>query len=377
MKLLILLFPVMCFASFLNSSVLMFHEWEFETCAEQVHKAKLLGNKHINLMYTFHFIAESKTKTLDLCLKNKNGGCSTPSLEIVNKLKNYYRNCLTEVKKHDLGISLLLHVDEWGNKKIWRNELRYDPLKKLQSGYSYDDFIINPLVEVLREFDLKKVELALQGEMGATVFAYPQSYAEIIKRIKSTDGHLELGVSLNYNKLSGGTKKGSRQSLKELFDLVDFVGFSAYAPLSRKPKKRDFRKYTSNFLVKLKREGVDLRQSMPIHFSEVGIGGGNWINDGKTPARKVKHAVGAPYAGIWWNPDGSLNPWQGQAMLNLRKRYHVSLINYLADQEGIKKNPVVRAFLWNSNSWDVQGLYKNNDLYRDEEITQLIKQSQY
>ena len=86
------------------------------------------------------------------------------------------------------------------------------------------------IVEALEETVTKKtkVELALTGEMGKTIFAYPDSYMKIIDdlRTKSKIKHLKLGPSINFNEVAGRhfVTQETRELVQKLFKKSDFLG---------------------------------------------------------------------------------------------------------------------------------------------------------
>ena len=278
-------------AAVLSSSVLMFHEWEFESCSEQVHKSSLLNNKYLTLMYTFHFKVDESQKLTGFCLKNKNNGCSDSSEKLISKVKSYYTNCLQKLNELKIKPTFLFHIDEWGNNGIWRNYLKFDPLVRYGDRPSYNQLIIEPLLDALEENDIKQSDVAIQGEMGATVFHAPKSYESIVKNIQKRGQR--AGLSLNYNRISGKVKVKVEETQK-LFNNLDFLGFSAYAPLRKffpmSLKTNDFKKYKTDFLLKLKNLGLYISSDLPLQFSEIGIGGGNWKNDGHSKADSPKIA---------------------------------------------------------------------------------------
>jgi len=65
--------------------------------------------------------------------------------------------------------------------------------------------------------------------------------------------------------------------------------------------------------------------------------------------------------------DASLDPWKIETNYQYRKNYYKCLLGFL------KKTPTIQAaFLWNSDSWDIQGLYPYSADYRDEMISNWI-----
>jgi hypothetical protein len=86
--------------------------------------------------------------------------------------------------------------------------------------------------------------------------------------------------------------------------------------------------------------------TIPMHFSEVGIGGGR-RRDSASDAAK---AVAAPWEGTANAQD---NPWTDEALRDLRRQYHEALLKFLATQPARWR--VSAAFFWSMGSWDPLG----------------------
>lgn len=88
---------------------------------------------------------------------------------------------------------MLPHVDIYevnasGQPKgtLWRNVVRFSPLQKVE-GYSYEDVLINPAAEALKNVlapDVS-VEFSLAGEQGLSVFAFPGSWKDAMARLRT------------------------------------------------------------------------------------------------------------------------------------------------------------------------------------------------
>jgi hypothetical protein len=102
----------------------------------------------------------------------------------------------------------------------------------------------------------------------------------------------------------------------------------------------------------------------------MGLGGGTYSNDGKTPAPNPREAARCPWSGIRASYTVARDPWKLAANRQLRVDYHRALIEFLMLQPS--KWPVTSAFLWNTGSWDPQAFY-GSDSFVDHEITEMIK----
>ena len=50
-----------------------------------------------------------------------------------------------------------------------------------------------------------RIELALSGEMGTSLFQYPESYRTIVRKVRAAPDlkQLKLGISLNHGGIAG------------------------------------------------------------------------------------------------------------------------------------------------------------------------------
>jgi hypothetical protein len=100
----------------------------------------------------------------------------------------------------------------------------------------------------------------------------------------------------------------------------------------------------------------------------VGLGGGTGTNE-RTPSKNPELSGQIPYSGIRGVYQSELDPWKDEGMRTYRQSYYEALGSFLAHQTSPWK--VTRAFLWNSDSWDVEGIYL--DVYRDPVIVSFLK----
>jgi hypothetical protein len=236
--------------------------------------------------------------------------------------------------------------------------------------------MIDSLADALAETvdDDTRVEMALSGEMGTSLFLYPKSYREIARRLRERPelNYLKIGISLNHGGIAGrgnptGAKdiqltNNSRQDMQSLIDESDFVGMSFYRPVSAKPTTADFVRGIEHFMSEFEGHGLTVPTTKPMHFSEVGIGGGfNDDDDAGDPAK----AVQTPWGGSG-NP--RINPWRAKPMQDMRRQYHRALLQFLADQPA--RWHVSAAFFWSMGSWDPQGM--RNPEFADPEIIEAI-----
>jgi hypothetical protein len=287
------------------------------------------------------------------------------------------RRVFARMVEHDMDIYILPHIDAGGRVRTWRNWVDFDPLSTY-AGYSYEDLMIGSIADALAA-TIKpdtRVEMALSGEMGTSLFLFPQSYREVICALRNRS-HLEqlrLGISLNHGGISGqGNPTGaeninlteeSRRQMQLLINESDFVGMSFYRPVNVPPAVDDFVRGIDHFMSEFAQHGLQVPTKMPLHFSEVGIGGGH---DESAAADDPMKAAATPWAG---SGDPRINPWRSESMQNLRRQYHRALLDFLATQPA--EWNVSAAFFWSTGSWDPQGL--RHPVFADPEIIEAIQQ---
>jgi hypothetical protein len=258
--------------------------------------------------------------------------------------------------------------------RTWRNWFDFDPLESY-GGYSYQQLLIDSLAEALADTvdDQTRVELSLSGEMGTSLFRYPQSYRKLVRRLREDAGlkHLKIGFSLNHDKIAGEenpigaadiqlSDKG-RNEMQELINECDFVGMSFYRPVRVKPTADDFSRGIDDFMSEFRKHGLTVPRTKELQFSEVGIGGGHNEEPTSDPAK----AVQTPWEGTS-NPRE--NPWRDEAMQQLRREYHQALLDFLSGQPA--RWNVSAAFFWSMGSWDPQGLHRAS--FADPQIADAI-----
>jgi hypothetical protein len=291
-------------------------------------------------------------------------------------LRNALRQVFARIVEHNMDIYILPHIDSGGGIHTWRNWVNFDPLEEYD-GYSYAGLMIESTATALADTirPSTRVEMALSGEMGTSLFLYPDSYRQIVRALRQKpklEG-AKIGISLNHNGIAGkGNPTGAsdirladagRQQLQSLIDECDFLGMSFYRPVSFPPTSDDFANGIDHFMAEFERQGLTVSRAKPLHFSEVGIGGGYKDEDRADDPEK---AVETPWAG---SGDPRTNPWRAPAMQELRRQYHDALLKFLADQPASRH--VTAAFFWSTGSWDPEGV--RHPEFMDAEIVAAIK----
>jgi hypothetical protein len=291
-------------------------------------------------------------------------------------LKDQLRQVFARMAHHKMEIFILPHIDPGGDVRTWRNWVDFDPAQAYD-GYSYEQLMLETIADALGESVRADtpVELALSGEMGTSLFRYPESYHKIVRRLRDRADlkQLKVGISLNHTGIAGeGNPTGApdieltdaqRSQMQALIDESDFVAMSFYRPVSVTPRAADFVRGVDHFMEEFRGHGLSVPLSTPIHFSEVGIGGGHDEDDiASDPAK----ATETPWAGSG-NPRD--DPWAEPEMRQLRRQYHQALLQFLETQPA--RWHVSAAFFWSTGSWDPQGI--RHPEFADPEIIREIR----
>eukprot|EP00884_Botryococcus_braunii_P003248 jgi/Botrbrau1/12924/Bobra.92_1s0004.1 len=342
--------------------------------------------------------------------------CAPPTQDQYQKFAGSMTECFQRAISYGMDIVLAPHLDDGYGLGGWRNGLIFDPLAKY-GDYSYLDFMLNPLADALNAVMTPhtRVWIAMQGEMSATVFYFPNSYRALLSTLRqrilankppSWSSNVYLGVSTNFDKLCGCVLQdlvdpnhylelfpSAFQAVSNQFDIpsitalyneVDFIGISNYASLTPNFPLKDLESATYQFAQEVKYFGVDLvdlieNKGKKLYWMEYGVGGGI-SQDGNVKARTAAEAAATPFFGIFgpYNPArdpffGDNNPVRGY-----RNYLFGQTMNYLSSRgacEGCRYH-VDGIFLWNDASWDIQGIYPETTTpagsYRDPFLVDLI-----
>lgn len=308
---------------------------------------------------------------------NDDGAFDAATDGLADRFRDAFAEVIGQAVRRGASVSLLPHLDAAGGPvSEWRNLFRFAPAETIGAG-SYESLLIGPLADAIESEATSdtRIDLALSGEMGQSLFEHPADYLRLVRRLRErfasnprTAG-VRIGVALNWKGLAGESERFAidRPAVAELFAALDFVGFSCYAPLRVSPTTDNFASATKNFLNELRRMGGDLAPSSRLVFSEVGIGGGAVRHEGDgavyaTPAE----AAARPYEGE--GPLG-VSPWRDPQLAELRRDYHAALCDYLTSGAD-DLPPIDKAFLWSNGPWDPQGVTEAGQ--RDEAIAAMI-----
>jgi hypothetical protein len=351
-----------------------------------------------NLSSYYCYSRFNATEVDHWCFVRKDGACPEISDSELSTFTQNIGECMQYAASKGLNIAVNARVDDGRSLGGWRNTLKFNPTQKY-GKYSYEEIILNPLADMLSSAAAagSQIEFTLQGEMGATVFAYPNEWIDVVQRIRSrittaratsgTAGPVLVGLGANNLKACGceyigivdayeylaalkstfdPSKYPDLPAVKELYKTADFLGISAYIPVS-----------TPNFTtcelegllermdVELGLYNISLKEitdaGTELHYSEYGVGGGTSQN-GDVPAKTAEEAAYTPFFGIGGTYSCSKDPFQmcspdvPNPVRDYRRYYYKKSAEYFK-QNGCEYHGVKRAYIWGTGSWDVLAIY--------------------
>ncbi len=365
-------------ATQLNSSIFVDGMHPADDTLQAIDAAASRGERQLNVVVTILVDLTDDVRIKSFGRFDRSDHRYKPFDDTVRKaLKDRLHQVFARMVKHDMAIHVLPHIDAGGNVRVWRNWVNFDPLEPY-SGYTYADLMLGTIADALAEVTIPNthVEMALSGEMGTSLFHYPESYRAVVRqlRTRAKPTSLKLGISLNHSGIAGqrnptGAKDiqlsdEKRQQMQGLIDDCDFVGMSFYAPITVSPTPDDFVHGIERFMAEFKQYGLSVPSTKAVQFSEVGIGGGR-LRSGEEP--DPAKAVQSPWDGTA-NPRD--NPWRTAPMRNLRQQFHTALLQFLEKQPAQWR--VSAAFFWSMGSWDPIG--QRQPQFADPDIIAAIEQ---
>ncbi len=365
----------------LQPMVALFHKWQMAAGPAKVDQVAAQGFDRVQFCIVLQATLDSSKRVRTIGLYREAEPPATGNVlhpagpAIREEFKGYLKACFTRALEHKLAISVLLHLNSQGEIDEWRNNIDFDPLVS-DTGTSYEQSLLVPVMESLEAVLPRDwpVEVSLQGEMGTTVFKHPKSWHRLLEDMRARKHFraAKFGLSFNYQGVAGNAVAGSvdTTALEKLWNACDFIGVSMYQGVSLPPRPADFDLAMGLFAGEFYGLKCPLPKAKPIHWVEIGIGGGGLSDrDWKVsvPAETPADAARAPYLG-GSKPDEA-DPWADSALKALRRSYFAAVCDYLADER--QRYPVKRAFIWNAGSWDPLGL--DDPRFSDPEILRMIR----
>ncbi len=384
----------------LDPTIMVMGDWDWHVradggsrCTDMIDRASAAGAASVALVPTHGFFADQIGTTdrgtplyenRGYCYKSGTSCLPFTAADIAS-FEAGMRTCLHRAVHHGLDLAVIPHLDDGRFAGAWRNSLIFDPTARYD-GHTYGDVLLYPLARAMRDTmsSTTRVYFALQGEMGATVFAHPAGNHAMLGEIRqiivagdsSRASRVQVGLSINFNFVAGGAPLASQAQLVALHRDADFLGISCYGAVDAYPSEANFDRAFDGFAGELAGYGIDLwslhrYDNLRLHCSELGIGAGR-DGGGSWPATTREQAASTPYFGIYGEYRAAKDPWQGD-LSAFRRDYYRAFLGYL---RGVGRWRIDRAFIWSLDSWDVQAIYpistSSEGSYRDGVVVDAI-----
>ena len=195
----------------INSSIGLLGQWDYQLADEtslcERMAAKAISPPYVNAVVNFipthGFIVATPPSSLEgaaaqnidgqpvsdrltwgdkICYRTSETECLKPTATMIRKFQASMARCFMRVLASGRGVSIVPHLDDGQRQGKWRNLHILDPVAENDwecetRSDSYYCALLKPLAQALRSArgssSRGPIFFAGQGEMGATVFAYP------------------------------------------------------------------------------------------------------------------------------------------------------------------------------------------------------------
>ncbi len=214
--------------------------------------------------------------------------------------------------------------------------------------------------------------MSLEGEMGCSLFSYPEAWLKIMERLRARGKltQLRLGISANYEGVAGKVEPDPprQAAMRKLIAASDFVGLSCYAKVTVPPVMADFTACVDRFCQEFEAAGCPVPPDKSLRWTELGHGGGGFDADWKlkVPAPSLERMGNAAFFGT---DKPEENPWQDPTRVDFRRDFYKAALEFLSSQPARWR--VENAYLWSYGSWDVHGIH--GTAFGDAQIAEAIR----
>ncbi len=348
--------------------------------------------------------------------------CDEVTEEEIERFSTAFGKCVQKAVDMGFDIEVNVRVDDGRTLEGWRNTLLFNPTTEYGT-YSYETAILNPIADILSGLDSydKQISMTVLGEMGATMFFYPEEWSGVLERMRAridskrpNSPGVKLGIQQNNSKFCGcyavgfvGKHEEYMKLLAEGFDPValginldqvrqlykdaDYLGISAYLPMTSANDIElcDYEGLLHRTDDELAYFGLSLEEitkTTAIHYAETGVGGGA-AQDGRTPAKTADEAAFYPYWGIQGPHTCELDPFKmcecdmmtGECsapnpVREYRRDFYQGFSEYLRNKGACEySNAIEVVYIWGTGSWDVLGVYNPDRSWMDPVVTETLR----
>ena len=356
----------------LEPSIILRHAGDYRRIAERVERAIEAGSRSVNFVVTVNCRLDDQHRVTGYGLSDRRDGEWTfrpMDDEVRAEILDACRTGIQLAADAGLDLAFLCHLDAYAFPYVWRNEFDFDPSAEIE-GFRYDRGLLQPLLALAMELAPRQtIDFAVAGEMGTSVFTYPHRYQAAIERLRKqaqrqqAAARVRFGISLNHSGVQGKAAASEHPAeLRQLFEGLDFIGFSNYHAVGVPPRPEHFANSVRDFAEEMAKHQVPLQPDTVIHFSEIAVGGygpDGFTEDPQQAATTLWEGTHNPRRG----------PWRAEAMRQFRAQYHEALLTFLATQTAPWQVEI--AYLWSEGSWDPQGISART--FVDDSICEAIR----
>ena len=381
-------------------------------CTNMVDRAALETNSRLNFVTTLFWVdrthnqgTQNPTNSIsNFCFQRSYStdgivSCKPATQQDVDNFEHGMQACFMRAVQHDMSIEVSPRLQHSTEQTIPSNVLDLNPLLDYED-FSYMEVMLMPLAHAINNaIDNKtQVWIALQGQMGTSLFKYPMEYLQAFGTTyyalhAGLPGDwldlLHIGVSLNFYNLCGciltdvanpaeyselfpDAFKAVKHTfdfeiLHELFNRLDFISVAGLAPLSPEFSPGDLQITLQLFAKELSEFAMGLHhmlsnQGLSLHWVDFGIGG--FTIDGQ-PAVTVAEAAGSSSSGVSGLYSQASDPWRFDSyryetpVRHFLSYFYNNTAEYLWKQHEYQYQ-VDAAYLYNFGSWDVQAIHPDS-----------------
>ncbi|KAI8465372.1 MAG: hypothetical protein J3K34DRAFT_525428 [Monoraphidium minutum] len=322
------------------------------------------------------------------CYRDVTGSeCKPFTWDVAADFQQKLTSCLgTLVEQGFKQIMITPHLDNAIDNNQWRNWLRMNPTEKID-GFSFWDIQLSPIANAVNANLQRGVTFLvnLQGEMGTSMFGWPQEYSRLKGMVKKAaiegkqDLHarVKIGFKINFEKVAGYADQVNGgingDEVRKLFKMAEYIALSAYAPVDASGfGPNDLQRSAQIADEELRQWGVESLKKRKLYYGEFGVGGGTSPYCDKL-AKSSHEAAATPQYGTCWQYQPKMDPWSNSnAVRDFMRRYYDAALDWLAKGTG-PTYYISGVFAWNLVSWDVQGIHPlsydgNGESFKDQVV---------
>ena len=419
----------------LSSSVVMMGSEDYiihgntSECTNMVDRAALETNSRLNFVPTLFWVdrthnqgTQNPTNSIShFCFQRSYSAdgivsCKPATQQDVDNFEQGMQACFMRAVQYNMSIQVSPRLQHSTEQMIPSNTLDLNPVLDYED-FSYMEVMLTPLAHALNGAINNKTQVwvALQGQMGMSLFKYPMEYLQALGTMHyalhaglpgDRPNLLHIGVSLNFHNLCGcilmdvanpaeyselfpDAFKAVKHTfdfevLHALFDRLDFISVAGLAPLSPDFSPGDLQITLQLFATELSEFGMSLHhmlsnQGLALHWVDFGIGG--FTIDGQ-PAVTAAEAAESSSSGVSGSYSQASDPGRLDSHMSESPVRHFLSYFYNNTAEYLWKQhehqyQVDAACLYNFGSWDVQAIHPDSTSlegsYYFESVTTVIR----